>query len=403
MSSARASDGVRRGQPRSRVLTGLSRDTVLLAVASFCSDISSEMLYPVLPIFLTQTLHATGSAVGVVEGFASAAQNIVQGFSGWLSDRLQRRKPLALAGYFASALGKPLMGAAASWPGVLGGRLLDRLGAGFRAAPRDALIAASAEEGYRGRAFGLEGIGDNLGACVGPLLTWSLVVAFAYEMRSIFFLAVIPGLVACAMILLVRERPIASAPNPRHAPLRELPATYWRYLTATALFGIGASSSNSFIIMQTRSIGASFGTAILAYAGFNLVAALVSYPAGSVSDRSGRRNVLLAGFVIAAVAYVGFARATNVALTCALFLAYGSFQGIFRAVGKAFASDFVPERLRASAIGWYSMTVGLASLVASVVAGLLWDNVAHAAVFYYGAFSAIAGSIALVALIPVRS
>jgi MFS family permease len=382
----------------------LSKDTVLLALASFFSDISSEMLYPVLPTFLTQTLHASGSVVGLVEGLASAAQNIVQGFSGWLSDKLQKRKPLALAGYVASALAKPLMGAATSWPGVLGGRLIDRLGAGSRSSPRDALIAASAADGYRGRAFGLEGIGDNLGACVGPLLAWSMIVAFAYEMRSIFFLAVIPGLLACAMILLVRERPIAATGvNTHRVRLRELPPTYWKYLAATALFGIGASSSNSFIIMQTTSIGASFGATILIYAGFNLVAALVSYPAGSVSDAAGRRNVLLSGFVIAAAAYLGFARTTNVVAMGGLFLAYGSFQGIFRAVGKAFASDFVPERLRASAIGWYSATVGLAGLVASIVAGVLWDRVGHASVFYYGAFCAIMGSIALVALIPARS
>jgi sugar phosphate permease len=187
------------------------------------------MLYPVLPILLTQTLRAPGSVVGVLEGLASAAQNVVQGFSGWLSDKLQTRKPLALVGYLASALGKPVMGAARSWPGVLGGRLIDRLGAGFRSAPRDALIAASADDRYRGRAFGLEGIGDNLGACLGPVLTWSLIAAFAYEIRSIFFLAVIPGLLAGAMILLVRERPTgAAATNTPRAPLGELPVAYWK-------------------------------------------------------------------------------------------------------------------------------------------------------------------------------
>jgi MFS family permease len=279
--------------------------------------------------------------------------------------------------------------------------LIDRLGAGFRSAPRDALIAASADDRYRGRAFGLEGIGDNLGACLGPVLTWSLIAAFAYEIRSIFFLAIIPGLLAGAMILLVRARPaVAAVTNTPRTPLGELPVAYWKYLAVTAVFGVGASSSNAFIILQTKSIGGSFSTAILAYAGFNFVAAAVSYPAGSVSDRLGRRNVLLAGFIIAAIAYAGFARTTNVALISALFIAYGSFQGIFRAVGKAFASDFVPERLRASAIGWYSMTVGLAGLVANLVAGLLWDGVGHAAVFYYGALSAVAGSITLVALIP---
>src|SRR5690242_13606483 len=166
-----------------RYFAGLSRNTVLLALTSLFADISSEMLYPILPIFLTQTLHATGSVVGLVEGIAEATQSVVQGFSGWLSDRLQKRKLLALIGYFGSAVGKPLMGGAKAWPGAMGGRFLDRLGAGFRSAPRDALIAASASDENRGRAFGLEGIGDNLGAFLGPLLAVLLVLKFHFEIR----------------------------------------------------------------------------------------------------------------------------------------------------------------------------------------------------------------------------
>lgn len=275
--------------------TGISTDTVRLALASFFADISSEMLYPVLPVFLTQTLHATGRVLGVIEGLASAFQNIVQGFSGLLSDRLHERKRLALGGYLVSALGKPLMGAATSWFGVLGGRLTDRLGAGFRSAPRDALVAGSADDAHRGRAFGLEGIGDNLGACAGPLVAWLLIVAFAFPMRTIFFLAVVPGLLAFLMVLRVRERPVSTvAPDTPDTPplaLRDLPSGYWKYLVVTAVFGIGARSSNAFIVMQTQSIGTLFGTTILIYAGFNFVAALVSYPAGAVSDLKRPRYV----------------------------------------------------------------------------------------------------------------
>ncbi len=385
---------------RTRHLAGVSRNTVLLAFTSLFADISSEMLYPILPIFLTQTLHASGSVVGLVEGVADATQNVVQGFSGWLSDKLQKRKSLALAGYFVSAMAKPLMGLAQAWPGVLGGRFLDRLGAGFRSAPRDALIASSVADEDRGRAFGLEGIGDNLGAFLGPLLAVLLFFSFHFEVRWIFYLAIIPGLLAFFMVLLVRERPVAVAAKSKiDVSLREFPAGYWKYLLVIALFGIG-NSSNSFLILQTRSIGASFETTILIYAGFNLVAALISYPAGSLSDRWGRRNILLLSFVIFFVAYLGFARTRSVVAIAILFIFYGLFQGIFRSVGKAFASDFVPEHLRASGVGWYSTTVGLLGLVASVVAGLLWDRVGHAAVFYYGAASAIAGSLGLLGLIP---
>ncbi len=332
---------------RTRYPAGISRNTVLLAFASLFADISSEMLYPILPIFLTQVLHASGSVVGIVEGIAEATQNVVQGFSGWLSDKLQKRKVLALIGYLVSALGKPLMGIAAAWPGALGGRFLDRLGAGFRSAPRDALIASSVSDEYRGRAFGLEGIGDNLGAFLGPLLAVLLFLSFHFEIRWIFFVAIVPGLLAFLMVLLVHERPAAVAAKSKiDVSFREFPAGYWKYLSVIAIFEIG-NSSNSFLILQTKNIGASFVVTILIYAGFNLMAALISYPAGSLSDRWGRRNILLASFVIFFVAYLGFARARSVAAIAVLFVFYGLFQGIFRSVGKSTCFRFrarVPAR-----------------------------------------------------------
>ena len=314
---------------RTRYPAGISKNTVLLAFASLFADISSEMLYPILPIFLTQVLHASGSVVGVVEGVAEATQNVVQGFSGWLSDKLQKRKVPALIGYLVSALGKPLMGIATAWPGVLGGRFLDRLGAGFRSAPRDALIASSVPDEYRGRAFGLEGIGDNLGAFLGPLLAVLLFLSFHFEIRWIFFVAIVPGLLAFLMVLFVHERPVpVTAKSKIDLSLREFPVGYWKYLLVIAIFEIG-NSSNSFLILQTKNIGASFVVTILIYAGFNLMAALISYPAGSLSDRWGRRNILLASFVIFFVAYLGFATARSVAAIAVLFVFYGCFREYF--------------------------------------------------------------------------
>lgn len=385
-----------------RYFAGLSRNTFLLALASLFGDISTEMLYPVLPIFLTQTLNATGSIVGLVDGFAQATQNIVQGFSGALSDKLQKRKSIALAGYFLSAVAKPLMGLSMVWQGLFGARLLDRFGAGTRSAPRDALIASSVDEKNRGRAFGLEGLGDNAGAFLGPLLAVFLLYSLHAGMRTVFYLAVIPGLLAFFMVLLVKEKPaVVAAKSKIDINLRQFPKGYWKYLLVTALFGLG-NSSNAFLILQTQDIGASLETTILIYVAFNLVAALISYPAGSLSDTWGRKNILLASFVIFLVAYLGFALTQNIFLVAALFVLYGLYQGVFRAVGKAFASDFVPDQLRASAVGWYSTTVGLLQLVASVVAGLLWDRVGHAAVFYYGAAFAAVGAIGLLLLIPAN-
>ena len=383
-----------------RYFIGLSRNTFLLAFASFFADISTEMLYPVLPVFLTQTLNATGSIVGLIDGCAQATQNIVQGFSGALSDKLRRRKPVALVGYLLAALGKPLMGIASIWQGVFGARLLDRLGTGIRSAPRDALIASSVAEGDRGRAFGLEGVGDNAGAFIGPLLALFLLYALGLGIRTIFFVAVSPGLLAFFLTLAVKERPASVAAKSKiDVSLRQFPTSYWKYLGVTALFGLG-NSSNAFLILRTQDVGASLETTILIYSAFNLVAALISYPAGSLSDVWGRKNILLAAFIIFLITYVSFALTKSIVVIAALFAFYGLFQGIFRAVGKAFASDFVPERLRASGVGWYNSTVGLLQLVASIIGGLLWDHIGHTAIFYYGAIFAVLGSVALVFLIP---
>jgi MFS family permease len=356
-----------------------------------------------LPVFLTQTLRASGSVVGLIDGFAQATQNIVQGLSGTLSDKLQRPKPIALVGYFLAAIGKPLMGVATVWPMVLGGRLLDRFGAGTRSAPRDALIASSVSEENRGRAFGLEGVGDNAGAFFGPLVAVFLLYWIHVEIRSVFYLAVIPGLLAFFLVLLVKERPAVTAAKAKiDIGLRQFPAAYWKYLLVTALFGLG-NSSNAFLILRTQDIGVSLESTILIYAAFNLVAALASYPAGSLSDRWGGKNVLLASFIIFLIGYLGFALTRNALLIGALFAFYGLFQGISRTAGKTLASSFVPDRLRASGIGWYNTTVGVLQLVASLVAGALWDHVSHAAVFYYGAVFAAVGAFALWLLIPAEN
>jgi MFS family permease len=383
-----------------RYFFGLSRNTFLLACTSLFADISTEMLYPILPVFLTQTLKASGSVVGLIDGFAQATQNIVQGFAGTLSDKLQRRKPIALVGYLLAAISKPLMGLAMVWQVVFGARLLDRFGAGTRSAPRDALIASSVSEENRGRAFGLEGVGDNAGAFLGPLLAVFLLYWLHVGIRSVFYLAVIPGLLAFLLVLLVKETPVAVAAKAKiDVSLRQFPMAYWKYLLVTALFGLG-NSSNAFLILRTQDIGASLEMTILIYAAFNLVAALISYPAGSLSDNWGAKNVLLVSFTIFLIGYLGFALTQNVVLIAGFFVFYGLFQGIFRTAGKALASSFVPNHLRASGIGWYNATDGLLQLVASLVAGQLWDRVGHVAVFYYGAAFAVIGAFALWLLVP---
>jgi len=240
--------------------SGLTKDSYYLALTSLFSDISYEILYPVLPIFLTQVLKGSGSIVGIIDGIALATQNIVQGFSGTISDKLQKRKPIALVGYSLSALSKPLIGLSTIWQQVLGARFIDRVGAGTRSAPRDALIASSAGEENRGKAFGIEGIGDNLGAFLGPLLGVVLLYSFDLQIRQIFYVAFIPGLLSVLMIALVKEKNRVTKDKPKlNLSPKKFSRNFWKYILATAIFGLG-NSSNAFLILQTKDIGVTLET-----------------------------------------------------------------------------------------------------------------------------------------------
>jgi MFS family permease len=383
-----------------KYFSGLTKNSLLLAFASLFSDISTEMLYPILPVYLTQYLKASGSIVGIIDGIATATQNIVQGFSGFLSDKWQRRKPIALFGYILSAISKPFMGLANTWPGVFAARFSDRLGSGTRAAPRDALIASSVGAEHRGKAFGLEGFGDNLGAFLGPLLTILLFFSLKLDIHYIFYLAIIPGSLAVLMISLVKEtKTDFKSKSKIDTHIKQFPKTYWKYLMVIALFGIG-NSSNAFLILEIKDKGLSLINTVFVYAMFNLAAAIISYPSGSLSDKFGRKPLLLISFVIFLIAYTGFAFSPDIVFIGILFIFYGLFQGIFRSVGKSYAADLVPPHLRASGVGWYSTIVGLSGLIASIIAGQLWDNVSHVSVFIYGAVLSLAGIIALLVLVP---
>lgn len=387
---------------KNKYFTGLSVNTFLLTLASFFSDVSTEMLYPILPIYLTMYVGLSGGILGLIEGIATATQNIIQGFSGYLSDKWQRKKRVALFGYCLSAVSKPLIGISNSWPGILSARFTDRLGSGIRSAPRDALVAASADEKNRGKAFGLEGLGDNAGAFLGPVITLLLFFYFAFEIRSIFFIAFIPGLLAVIMILFVKDEKRVTTNTKKTSfiyTMRELPGSYWKYIFVTILFGLG-NSSNLFLILMVKEKGLTLVMTVGIYALFNLVAALFSYPAGNWSDKFGRKPLLLVAFVIYFITYLGFGISNDIYVFGILFIFYGLFQGAFRAVGKTFATDFAPKELRASAVGWYSTAVGLSGLIASILAGQLWDRVSHTSVFYTGAAFSLAGIVALVFLLP---
>ena len=382
-------------------LPSLPRTLYLLALTSLFGDISTEMLYPVLPLFITRELGAPASVVGIIEGVAEATQNLAQGASGWLADRVGRNKPVALFGYALAALAKPTIALASAWPNVLASRFADRVGSGIRSAPRDALIASTVDRARRGAAFGLEGIGDNLGAVGGPLLAAALLYLFRVDLRVIFVIAFAPGAVAFLLMTLVPEtaRPRADT-APGH--VSGLPRTYWTYLATVAVFGIGNASS-AFIVLRAADIGVPAELTLLVYAGYNLVAALAAYPAGELSDTLGRTRAMAAALFVLAVAFAGLAFASSGWLVALLFGLYGVHRGALRAVGKALAVDLAPGELRATGVGLYSGTLGLTALVAGPVAGYLWDAAGPAATFGYGAVCAFLGGLGVLRFVRVTS
>jgi len=375
--------------------SGLTKNTFLLTFTSLFADIATEMLYPVLPIFLTQYLGDGGAVVGLIEGVATAMQNIVQGFSGSISDKLQKRKAVAIVGYLIAAISKPFIGLSATWTQVLAARSSDRLGTGIRSAPRDGLIANSVAEENRGKAFGLEGIGDNAGAFIGPLVAVALLFYFKVGIRNIFYLSIIPGLLAVITVLLVKEsKGDFKSKAKLDVNVFKFSKSYWKYLAVIGIFGIGNISS-SFMILETKNIGISLLGTILIYAFYNLAAALISYPSGAWADKFGRKTILLAGFILFFISLIGFALTHNFFLITIFFLLFGLYMGIFRTAGKTFASDFAPKELRASAVGWFNTVVGVSGLIASVLAGQIYDKVGHPAVFLTAAGFVFIGTVIL--------
>ncbi len=382
----------------------ISRPVILLALVSFFTDISSEMIYPLIPLFLTSSLGAPAAVVGLIEGVAESAASLTKGVSGWLSDRLRVRKPLVVAGYGLSAIAKPLLAAATAWPVALGVRLTDRLGKGVRTAPRDALVGDVTPEHARGLAFGLHRAGDTAGAVLGPAIGLGLFVLLAEDFRLVFVLAFVPALAGLAVLSLVRDQPAtqqAVAATEKRVPLRRLGRQFYIFLAISLLFAFG-NSSDAFLILRAIDLGLSNAEAVSAYILFNAVYAVCAMPAGLLSDHLGRRGVIGGGFAAFAVVYLGLALAGGSAAIWPLFAVYGLHMALTEAVGRAFVVDFAPAASRATALGVYTGATGGMILLSSVVAGVLWDTVGPWAPFAVGAATGGAASILVVAFLRDR-
>lgn len=366
---------------RSTFLTGISRNVIVLGLVSLLQDLSSEMLYPVVPLFLATVLGAPMTVIGLIEGFAEFTAAILKAVFGRLSDRFQRRRAFISLGYGLSALSRPILFLANSWGFVLASRLVDRLGKGVRTSPRDALLAASAPAEHRGKIFGLHRAMDTIGAVLGPLLAIWLLAISDNDFYFVFLLAIIPTALAFSLTFLVREiKPALNPPSARSLQIdhwllntENFPQAYWKFLAINFIFFLG-NSSDVFLILCAKDLGLSSAAAIFAYVIYNLTFAIFAAPAGILSDRLGRRRIMQAGFILFAGVYAGFALAPSTFLIWPLFGLYGFYAAMTEGVSKAAIADLVAPAHRGSAIGIYYLLTGLATLIASTLAGWLWKE-----------------------------
>lgn len=369
----------------------LRRNILVLGWVSFFSDISSEMIYPLLPLFLVNVLGAPVTVIGLIEGVAESTASLLKVFSGWLSDRMGRRKALATIGYAMSNLTKPFFAVTTAWPQVLAIRFTDRVGKGIRTSPRDAILADSVPAAEQGSAFGLQRAMDTAGAVAGPLAAFAVLSIWAGDYRRVFLLALVPGGLAIALVAwLVRERPFVPKPDavPPGLSLAPFDRRFKLFLLAVTVFMLG-NSSDAFLLLRAQNLGVPANLVPILWGMFNLIYAATAWPAGKLSDRIGRKTLVVAGYLVFAGVYAGFALASAAWHAWLLFAAYGLYYGATDGVQRAFAADLAPAHLRGTAFGVFHMLTGLALFPASIIAGWLWQNLGVPAPFIYGAGMAL--------------
>lgn len=352
----------------------LPANVVTIGVVSLLNDASSEIIYPLLPIFLASSLGASAGAIGIIEGLAESISSLLKLFAGHLSDRLGKRKFLVVGGYALAALMRPLLAFAGNWQQVLAIRVGDRVGKGIRTAPRDAMIADTVRFEQRGLAFGFHRAMDHSGAVVGPLIGYLLVVLFAGNFTRIFLIAAIPAVLAVLVaIFVMRESPVhTDKANPVKLSLRGFDSNFKRFLLILALFTL-SNSSDAFLILRANESGVSLGIIPLLWAAHHASKVLSSLYGGDLSDRLGRKRLIVSGWVLYAAVYAGFAFVTNAYSVWALFLIYGIYFGLVEGAEKALVADLVRPEQRGTAYGLYNLAFGITVFPASLLMGMIWD------------------------------
>jgi len=376
----------------------LKPQVVLLGLISLLNDSASEMIYPLLPVFLTSTLGATPLIVGLIEGTADALSSILKLVAGTISDRLPRRKPFVVGGYALATLSRAWISVAGRWTSVLAARLLDRTGKGIRSAPRDAMIADVTPVESRGKAFGFQRALDHTGAVVGPLLAILFLDVARLPMRTVFMIAVIPGAIGVTLLILFLKEPARTAPprdlaTPR---LRNLPRPFYYALGSIALFSL-ANSSDVYLLLQAHFAGVATGMLPVLWSAHHVIKSLFSTYAGARSDVTDRRNLLIAGWMIYAVIYFAFPFAGSLTIFVILFIAYALPATLTEGAERAWIGDLVPAEARGRSFGLYYLATGLCVLAGTALFGGLYQYASPHIAFFTGAALAIIAALSVIA------
>jgi MFS family permease len=384
---------------------GITGNVLILGLVSFLTDFSSEMIYPLLPVFLTATLGAGPAFLGIIEGIAESTASLLKLVSGIMSDRIRDRKKLVLTGYGISSLARPLIAAATGPLAVLFIRFADRIGKGIRTAPRDALIADSVDPAIRGKAYGFHRSMDHAGAIVGPLAATALLAWFVTDLRTVFWLAAIPGALTILLIIFkVKEsgqRKVAGDGS----FLKALPHGRLRtYILVLFVFTLG-NSSDAFLLLKAGQLGVTPVMIPLLWAFFHVIKMVSSMPFGALSDKVGRRSIIVAGWCVYALTYIGFSHAATELHVWLLFALYGLFYGLTEGVEKALLVDIAGADERGIAFGWYYFAIGIGAFPASLLFGVIWKKFGSTAAFGFGAGLAALAAVLLLVLVrtaPVK-
>ena len=390
---------------KSSIFMGITRNIFLLGLVSLFTDLSSQMIFPLIPLYLVSVIGTGALVVGICEGAAETTASLIKVFSGYWSDRLKKRKPFVFIGYSLSAVTKPLFALARAWPLVLAIRMIERVGKGIRSAPRDAIVAESVDRSVRGKAYGFHRAMDGLGSVLGALLAFILLSTTNSDYGRIFLLAGIPGIAAVLFILFIREPERTQGQQVRTTSMRvsfrALPANLRLLIVAASVFYLG-HFGYAFLLLRAKDIGLTDQTAVLLYVLFYVVYVIAAIPAGILSDRVGRKPVLMASYLIFAIVSLGLIFTTSLHSVLPFFAIYGMSFAMFDSVQRAYVVDFAPEHLRATALGTFHAAVGLVALPGGYIAGMLWDKIGPEATFVYGLALAVVSSLLLLSVKPTR-